>query len=80
MAHYNDGEMMKMNGVGNGNGDVCAGHWLGHHAGQHGSTLHPGGFVQDEYYYYKLDGAGLGYKQPLQIPDLRGPYRIQIAA
>ena len=48
VAHYTDAEMMKMNGAGNGQGDVCAGHWLGHHAGQHGSTPHPGGFVQDD--------------------------------
>ena len=81
VAHYTHAEMMKMNGAGNGQGDVCAGHWLGYHAGQHGSTLHPGGFVRNECYYYKHDGNGLGYKQPMQMPDhgLRGPYRIQIA-
>jgi len=60
VAHYTDAEMMKMNGAGNGQGDVCAGHWLGHYAGQHGGTLHPGGFVQDECYYYKHDGNGFG--------------------
>ena len=60
VAHYTDAEMMKINGSGNGQGEVCAGHWLGHHAGQHGSTPHPGGFVQDECYYYKHDGNGLG--------------------
>ena len=60
VAHYNDAEMMKMHGAGNGAGDVCAGDWLGHHAGQHGGTLHPGGFVRDEFYYYKHDGNRLG--------------------
>ena len=46
VARYNDAEMMKMNGAEDGKGDVLAGHWLGHHAGLHDSTLHPGGFVE----------------------------------
>ena len=48
MAHYNDAEMMKMNGAELGKGDMLAGRWLGHHAGLHDSTLHPGGFVEDD--------------------------------
>jgi hypothetical protein len=59
VAHYTDAEMMK-NGVKDSKGDVLAGHWLGHHAGLHDRTLHPGGFVQDECYHYKHDGNGLG--------------------
>ena len=45
VAHYTDAEMMK-NGVKDSKGDVLAGHWLGHHAGLHDRTLHPGGFVE----------------------------------
>jgi hypothetical protein len=56
VAHHSNAEIAKMNGAEDGKGDVCAGHWFGHHAGQHSLTLCSGGL--DESYCDNHEGVG----------------------
>ena len=43
VAPHSNAEMINMHGAEDGKGDGCAGHWFGHHAGQHSLTLCSGG-------------------------------------